>query len=271
MSAPKELNVTKLGIIAGGGALPKKLSDLCKNKSIPFCIAGIKNQTDSVKPDQEFRIGQASQIIKFFKAENVSDIVFIGAVTKPSFFTLWPDWQTFKFFVRAWIKSLGDDGLLKAARVELEKDGFSVRGIHQFLPDLLLPTGVLGASKPKNKINNDIELGLIESQKLGVEDIGQAVIVKDGKLIAREDKRGTNVMIKKYGEAGAILVKTCKPQQDRDLDLPTLGLKTVEACVKQNMAGIVGHAENTLFVDQHHAIKCADENKIFIMGAVIND
>jgi len=271
MSATQKLNVTQLGIIAGGGALPRRLVDHCANSSIPFCIAGIRNQTDMVNPDQQFRIGQASQIIKFFKQKNVSDIVFIGGVTKPSFWTLWPDWHTFKFFVKAWIKSLGDDGLLKAARVELEQEGFHVRGVHQFLPELLLSEGLLGAVQPRDNIHADIQLGLNEAQALGVKDIGQAVIVKDGKVIAREDKHGTNAMIKKYGESGAILVKTCKPQQDRDLDLPALGLKTVKACAEKNMAGIVGHAQNTLFVDAEGAIKCANENNIFLMGARINE
>lgn len=271
MSAPKELNVKKLGIIAGGGNLPQILSDRCDQNNISYCVAGIKNQTDVIKPDQEFRFGQASQIIRFFKTQNVSDIVFIGGVTKPSFWALWPDWHTFKFFLGAWIKSLGDDGLLKAARRELEQEGFTVRGIHQFLPELLLSEGVLGAVQPTDNSHADIQLGLKESQILGAQDIGQAVIVKDGKVIAREDKHGTNAMIKKYGIAGAILVKTCKPQQDRDLDLPTLGVKTVEACVEKNMAGIVGHAQQSLIVDQAEMIALADENNIFVMGAVINE
>ena len=81
--------------------------------------------------------------------EYVTDIVFIGSVNKPSFLTLCPDWPTFKFFIKAWIKSLGDDGLLKAARSELEKRGFQVRGIHEFLPDLLMSEGSLGKITPQ--------------------------------------------------------------------------------------------------------------------------
>jgi hypothetical protein len=271
MSTTEALNIQKLGILAGGGDLPRQLVEYCQRNNINYCIAGIHNHVDTVQPDCVYPIGHASKILRFFKNQNVTDIVFIGSVKRPTLWSLWPDWKTLKFFVSAWLRSLGDDGLLKALRNVLEDEGFQVHGIHKFLPGLLMPEGILGTVKPDQILQGDIQLGLKASQLLGKSDIGQAVIVKNGQIIAREDKHGTNVMIEKYGAAGAILVKTCKPQQDRDLDLPTLGLKTVETCARKKMIGIVGQAGQTLLVDRDEAVALADKNNIFLMGVSLND
>lgn len=261
--------IQKLGIIAGGGNLPKQLYTQCQNDGIETVIIGIKDDVDQVKPAAIFRIGQASKIINFFKKHQVRDIVFIGAVSKPTLFTLWPDWFTFKFFIKAWVRSWGDDGLLKGAKKILLEQGIHVRGIHQFLPNLLMPHGVIGGMSVGEQYQNDIKLGLKESQKLGRADKGQAVLVKDGNVIARETAKGTSAMIRQHGQAGAILVKTCKPQQDRDMDLPTLGSNTVQECIDKNMVGIVGQAHLTLMVDREKMVEMANKANLFIVGEQI--
>lgn len=258
--------IQKLGIIAGGGNLPKQLDTQCQNDGIETVIIGIKNDVDQVNPNAVFRIGQASKIINFFKAHQVHDIVFIGSVSKPTLFNLWPDWFALKFFIKAWICSWGDDGLLKGAKKILAHEGIYVRGIHEFLPNLLMPHGVIGSVSADEKYQNDIKLGLKESQKLGREDKGQAVLIKDGIVIGRETAKGTSAMIRQYGQADAILVKTCKPQQDRDMDLPTLGSNTVQECIDKNMAGIVGQAHLTLMVDREKMVNMADNANLFLLG-----
>lgn len=271
MSARKELKIKKLGIIAGGGDLPRQLIQACKAHNIDYVVLGVKGHVDKIESDAVLRIGQASKILLFLKAHQVSDIVFIGSVKRPTIFTLWPDLMAFKFFIKAWINSFGDDSLLKGARKILEGEGFCVRGVHKFLPALLMPEGFLGKVQPAAKHQADIKLGLKEARAWGKADKGQAVLVKDGNIIAREDKKGTSAMIKKYGQVGAILVKTCKPQQDRDLDLPTLGLQTVGLCADQKMAGIVGHAGQTLAVDRYAMIEKADDANMFLMGVTLYD
>lgn len=271
MSAPKELKISTLGIIAGGGDLPRQLAQTCKDQNIQTNIIGIKNHVDHVTPDITLRIGQAAKIISFFKNNDVSDIVFIGSVTKPTFFTLWPDWMALQFFIKAWIGSWGDDNLLKGAKKILNTQGLSVRGVHEFLPNLLMPRGVLGDVNPNEKHHNDIAVGLKESQKLGLEDKGQAVLVKNGEVIACEDAKGTSSMIRRFGEEGAILVKTCKPQQDRDLDLPTLGSNTIHECINKNMAGIVGQTNLTLLVDREKMVSMANKANLFLIGKTLDE
>lgn len=274
MSARKENrlspDIKKLAIIAGSGILPQKLQQICYDQAIETAIIGIKGSTDHVDPDFWTRIGTSAKTLAWLQEQKVTDIVMIGAVKTPTFFNLWPDWPTAKFFFKVWMKSFGDSNLLSAARNTMESYGFKLHGVHKFLPELLMPEGILGFQAPKDGYQLDVQLGLKESQALGAADIGQAVIIKNGKVIGRENSKGTSALIKRHGCEGAILVKTRKPQQDKDLDLPTIGPNTVALCAVKKMAGIVGHAGNTLLVDRQQMIQIADEHQLFVMGVTID-
>lgn len=264
-------DIKKIAIIAGAGVLPAKLQQACQSQNINTVVVGFKGYTDLVKPDYWTRIGASGSTIEYLKSQDITDIVMIGAIKRPSLFDLWPDWVTFKFFFKSWINSFGDDGLLKAARNKLEAMGFSIHGVHQFMPELLMPEGLLTQSVPKKGREVDVQIGIKAARELGANDIGQAVLVKDGKVIARESQSGTSALIKFHGEEGAILVKMCKPQQDQDLDLPTLGPQTVKLCAAKKMIGIVGQAGHTLIVDQDRVSNLADQNEIFMLGVTIDE
>jgi len=263
-------DIKKLAIIAGSGVLPQKLQAVCDAQGIETSIIGIKGSTDQVTPDLWTRIGTSAKTLAWLQQEKINDIVMIGAVNKPNLLNLWPDWPTAKFFFGVWKKSFGDSNLLSAARQTMENYGFKLHGVHKFLPELLMPEGILGSHVPKDGHQMDVQVGLKESQALGRDDIGQAVIVKDGKVIGRENAKGTSALIKRHGVEGAILVKTCKPQQDKDMDLPTIGPNTAALCAVKKMAGIVGHADNTLLADRAQIVQIADKHDLFLMGVTID-
>ncbi len=263
-------NIPKLGVIAGAGIIPVDLLYACQLQDIETVSIGIKGSTDCLTPDFWSRVGTSAKTLKIFQDQNIKDIVMIGAVKRPNFFEFWPDWVTAKFFFKAWMKSFGDDSLLSAMRAELESMGFRIHGIQKFLPELLMPEGLICGKLPTDLQGLDIQLGLKASQELGRQDIGQAVIVKNGQVIGCEDKKGTSALIRKYGREGAILVKSCKPQQDKDLDLPTIGPETVKLCAGMGMAGIIAQAGHSLLVEKKFVEKIAGTHGIFVMGVTID-
>lgn len=264
--------IKKIGVFAGGGELPQLLIEHCDAQNITPYIIGFKGHTDMERyidyPHIKTRIGAAGRIFQWIKQNNIKDVVFIGSIARPKMLTLWPDWTAFWFFVTKGMWARGDNAILILARRELEQRGVKLWGVHNFLPDLLTPEGVLTQTQ-SHDYQPDIDLGIVEAQKLGAADIGQAVIVKNGHVIGREDQSGTNALIHKHGEAGAILVKTCKPQQDKDLDLPTVGAGTVHACAAKNMAGIAAQAGNSLMVNRAEVIKTANEKGLFVVGFTV--
>lgn len=271
MSAGKEISIEKLGIIAGSGTLPRDLYQRCLELGIECHVIGFKAHTNYITPDFWGNIGKASKIRNYLKENEIHDVVFIGAIKRPNLWSLRPDWFAIKFFLKAWLESFGDSNVLSSARKELESLGIHLHGIHKFLPALLLPQGIISHTKPNKAMQGDILIGVKEAREWGAQDKGQAVIVKDGEIIAREGKAGTSKMIELYGEKGAILVKMCKPQQDHDMDLPTIGPRTVELCAMKEMAGIVGQATHTLVAEQEEVIKLANANNIFLLGQEVTD
>ena len=265
-SVKQEHHLAKLGIIAGSGTLPRDLVQRVQGQNIECHVIGFKPHTNYVTPDIWGEVGRASKILSYLKAHEVKNLVFIGSVGTPNIRSLRLDWVTLKFFIVTWWRSFGDSNVLSSARNALEVIDFNLIGVHHFLPELLMAEGLLGRVEVASTHHADIELGINEALSLGQRDRGQAVIVKEGKIIARENKKGTNHMIKHHGQAGAILVKLCKPQQDHDLDLPTIGPKTLHHCAEKNMAGVVGHAGKMLIAEQGAVRQLADDNGLFVWG-----
>ena len=92
---------------------------------------------------------------------------------------------------------------------------------------------------------------------LGPFDIGQAVVVIDGHVVAVEDIEGTDGLLARVArlrEEGRIraktgrgvLVKAPKSGQDLRFDLPTVGPRTIEGVAKAGLAGIAIIAGNTI-------------------------
>ncbi len=269
----------KLGIIAGGGPLPQRLLDHCRATGREAFVVALEGHVEPALMAREnvvaIRPGAAGHILSVLKSAGAKELVIVGAVKRPSMLTVLPDWGGVKFLCRVgWRAFRGDDQLLKAIAEEIERVGFMVRGIHEILPELLAPAGAIGRVEPAPDRSADIELGIQAAKNLGLQDLGQAVVVADGKVIAEEGKRGTNTLLSdaSYDSLSKpILVKMCKPQQDRRLDMPTVGANTIELAAEAGFAGIVVEAGKTLMVDTDAAVKQADAAGLFILGIETGD
>lgn len=266
----------KLGIIAGGGSIPKMLIEHCAAQGRDFFVLAIEGNADKALitdniPHQWIRIGQAGTGFKRFAEEKVQDVIMIGTIKRPGFFDLVPDLRTTAFFAKVGAKALGDDGILRALVNEIEAEGMTVRGIHEVMSDLLVKPGILGRHKPDKQALVDIRRGIDVALALGKLDVGQSVVVQQGLVLGVEGIEGTDELIRRCGEYrrkgdGGVLVKLRKPQQDMRIDLPTIGPRSVRRAQESGLRGIVVHAGNGLIVDEAETIRLADKAGLFIMG-----
>lgn len=266
----------KLGIIAGGGTLPKEVILACQRQKRPFFVLALKGfcEPDLLPekvPVKWVRLGGAGVIEKTLRAQKVQEIMLIGSVRRPSVLELWPDWTAFKFMMRVLMQAHGDDGLLCALIREIERRGFEVIGAHEVLPSLLLGKGGQGALSPSQSDMRDMKRGFEVAKLLGQADVGQSVIVQQGLVLAVEGIEGTDALIKRSKTlrrrgGGGVLVKVAKPQQDHRVDLPTIGPKTVQEVHDAGLKGIAAEAGACLFVKPAETIRLADRLGIFIMG-----
>lgn len=269
-------SMRKLGIVAGGGALPASLIKACQKDGRPFFVLALKGHADEAVlpkdvPLKWMRMGAIGFGFAEMKRQGVQDIVLIGNVRRPSVMELRPDFRGLKFFAKAGVKALGDDGLLRAVIDEIEADGFKIVGADTLVPSLLAGTGVFGKIAPDKEAWEDIQKGIQTVQILGAADVGQAVIVQEGIVLSVEAIEGTAALIKRSGAlkragGGGVLVKMAKPKQERRVDLPTIGPQSVKDVHEAGFKGIAIESGAVLMVDAEQCVKLADKLGIFIVG-----
>ena len=86
----------KLGLLAGGGALPRRIRDACGQSARALHVIVLEGQgdpADFINLDHTVtRLGAAGGIIKTLKTAGCTELVFAGTVRRPSLKDLRPDW-----------------------------------------------------------------------------------------------------------------------------------------------------------------------------------
>jgi hypothetical protein len=266
----------KLAIVAGTGDLPKRLLEACRASGRPVFVLALESHTDRALvtdvPHAWVRLGAAADAFSALRAAEVSEVVFVGPVKRPSLASLMPDMRGARFLARVGLRSFGDDGLLSAIVKEFEAEGFRVVGVDDVLAELVAPTGAVGRLTPDEDARADIARGLAVVHALGALDIGQAVVVEAGVVLGVEAIEGTDALIeragklKREGARRGVLVKAKKPGQERRVDLPTIGADTVERVAAAGFAGIAIEAGSALVVDRDEVAQRADAAGVFVIG-----
>lgn len=268
----------KLAILAGGGTLPARIANAVRGQGREVFIVAFDGHTDPETvagvPHVWSRFGAAGTILRRLHEEGVGEVVLAGPVKRPSFTELMPDWRTARFLARVGTRALGDDGLLRAVVREVEEDGFRVVGLHDLLKELLTVAGPVGRLAPDADAERDIARAVEVARALGALDVGQGAVVQQGIVLAVEAIEGTDAMLARCAAlarpgTGGVLVKVKKPKQDRRIDLPTMGVTTVEKAAAAGLRGIAIEAGGSLLVDRTAVAEAADRLGLFVVGIEI--
>jgi DUF1009 family protein len=266
-----------LGILAGGGELPARLIEACRNQGRDYFILGFDGSVDAAtldgQPHARVRLGAIGEALVHLREAGVQELVMAGRMKRPSLATLRPDGTGAKLLARLG-KSFfsGDNSLLTAVIGYLEEEGFKVIGADEVLQNLLAPQGLIGRISPSKEAQKDIETGVRIGHAVGELDIGQSVIIQQGYVLGVEAAEGTDELIARCGKLkrnvlhGGVLVKVKKPSQERRVDLPTIGVETVRNVAAAGFAGIAIEAGGALILDRQGVALKADALGVFVLG-----
>jgi hypothetical protein len=265
---------TTIGIIAGNGELPLLISREAKKSGKRVAICAIKGEADPVLEEiaEAFewgRLGELGKVVKFFRAENVKDVVMAGKIRKTNLFKgeVRPDFDMLQVLAKTLNHS--DDSLLGGIANFLEsKDIRLVDTTTLLTKDSLPDTGVLTKRKPSKQEALDIEYGWMLAKEMGRLDVGQTVVVKKQAVLAIEAIEGTDEAIRRGGVLGngdVVVIKTAKPNQDMRFDVPTVGLGTLEAMIESQAVVLAIEAGKTIVLNKEELVKKADQNRITIV------
>ncbi len=266
----------KIGIIAGEGVLP---IEICKSlmeshAEIAICSFRESNEFFEISriPHLAASFGKVQQIIDFFKKHEIQKIILAGSLKRPDFSSLKIDFTGTKLLAEIMkAKLIGDDNLLKIVIQFLEKQNFKIVASQEICPELLMPSGVLTIKKPTEKNLADIKIATDFLKATSSFDVGQAVIISSGVIIAVEAAEGTDEMIKRskifcHKQKSAILVKTLKINQELRVDLPSIGLQTAVHAKDIGLEGVAISSFGAFLLEKENLIKFANENGLFIVG-----
>lgn len=271
----------KLGLIAGGGELPVLLAEHCAASQRPYFVARITPLADpalSVHPGADHGIGHMGARMEALRAAGCDTLVMIGHVPRMDVMRLDLDAGALAM-APALMKAApeGDDALLRAVLAEHEKAGFRVVGAEEAMPELLAPAGVWGAHAPSARDAKDMAHAARVAAAIGALDIGQGAVVCAGIVLAVEAQEGTDAMLARVaqlrpdlrgapGMRRGVLVKRPKPIQERRIDLPVIGVATIEGAARAGLAGVAVEASAALAPRRDAVIAAADVAGVFVYG-----
>jgi DUF1009 family protein len=129
----------------------------------------------------------------------------------------------------------------------------------------------LGAHPLHADSRADVSKGLAVAHALAPHDVGHAVVVQLGVVLAVEAAEGTDRMLSRINELKKpghppVLVKLAKTIQDVRLDLPAIGTQTIAIAAEAGIQAIVVSAGKTLLLERDALVAAADAAGIALLG-----
>ena len=272
--------MSRLAILAGGGDLPVAIAESARAAGRDaFVLAMTGAEADfSGFPREDIGIGELGKCFALLKKHGCDTITMAGKIVRP-------DWKSIKLDARGMLALpkvisaalKGDDAIMRTMIAMFEKEGVRVIGTQEAAPELIATPGVYGRHKPDAQATDDIATALRIVRVLGEFDIGQAAVVCEGLTLAVEAAEGTDRMLERLTDLRTalrgtpehrrgVMVKAPKPNQERRVDLPVIGVRTVELCAHAGLIGIAVEAGAALVVRKQKIVETADRLGLFVMG-----
>ena len=268
-------NFDGVGIIAGQGLLPKIVHDECLKKGIRSKLIGLKGEINEIffqdiKYDL-FKPYDISHIFNYLKKNNLTKIVIAGKVNRGNLSKLIFDKIGVKIFAEIVKIGFNDNNIYSAIIKVIEENGFEIISPNEIIEDILAQKGNITNTLIDEEVDADIKKGVAILKGIIGYDIGQALIIDNSLVLGVEAAEGTNELISrctkyKNKNNSGVLIKLCKPHQDKRVDLPCIGPDTIKNIAKNAYKGIVVEAKKSIILASKDTIRLANENKIFIYG-----
>ena len=269
-----------LGILAGGGELPVAIAESVRESGRDLFVLALTGADDALTafPREDVGIGELGKSLALLKKHNCDELTLAGKVSRPEWNAIKLDARGMMALPKVVAAALkGDDALMRTMIGIFEKEGLRIIGTAEAAPNLIAVAGVYGRHKPDAQALADIAQAREIVRRLGELDIGQAAAVAEGLPLAVEAAEGTDAMLERLTNLSknlrgtpekrrGVLVKAPKPIQERRVDLPVIGTRTMELAAAGGLAGVAVEAGGALLMRKSKLVETADRLGLFVMA-----
>jgi DUF1009 family protein len=270
-----------LGIIAGGGDLPRVVAESARDSGRPVFVLALGDFAGNwiTRFNHEvIAYGEFKKALNALRGADCGDVIMLGKVERPNFSAVKVDSKALLALPKVTAAALkGDDALLRFFVDFFESEGFHPISVIEAAPALVAGVGLIGRFSPSAEDDADIAAALKVVRALGAVDVGQGAVVCAGLTLAVEAAEGTDAMLTRIpdlretirgtpAKRRGVLVKALKPTQDKKTDLPVIGVTTVENAAAAGLSGIAIEAGAALVMDRKAVAETANRHGLFVMG-----
>ncbi len=268
-----------IAVIAGLGRLPEIIAEVCAARDQPVHVVNFRDD-DAGFPENvavfRARLERPGEVFAWLRKAGCKDVVFAGNFSRSRLNPAEFD-ETLQLHAARLMAALagGDDGVLRAIRSIYETEGFRILGPHEAVTELLPNPSFCTSARPSEQDIEDGRRARAILDALGPVDVGQAVVVAGGLCVGIETIQGTDGLLHAAGQyirdhiedgggSRGVLYKAAKPFQDRNMDMPTIGPRTVKGAQEAGLRGIVIAEGDVLMLDAAECVEIAEEFGMFI-------
>lgn len=263
-----------IGLVAGNGQFPIEFAENARARGLTVVTVAIKGEADKriealSQSTTWVTVGQLGKLIRSLKRAGCRQVAFAGGVTRVNFvdgFRI--DWVGLRMLSK--LRSFNDDSIMRGIIATVENGGIQVIGASTLLEKSVPKAGTLTKrGLTRDEIEN-AKIGWEAARTTGTLDIGQSIVMRNKTIIAVEAVEGTDATIKRAAAVrgeGGVLVKLAKPIQDLRIDLPAIGVRTIELMHENRITALVVEAGKAIMLDPQGILYAAHRLDIAIVAA----
>lgn len=278
---PYNASVAPLGLIAGEGIFPILVARGARAAGRKIVCAGFAGHAwpDLQRECDAFKwvsIARMNQWVRHLRSGGCSEAIMVGRVAKTGIYDRWryfryiPDRRSLGVIWRVVRRDKRPQAILGAVMDELSSAGITLIDSTQYCTEHLATAGVMTRRQPTPQQWEDIRFGYEICRNISRMDIGQSIAVIDKDVIAVEAVEGTNAMIERAGSlckvGGWSMIKVSNTHQDMRVDVPTIGMVTIEKLAAARAGCIVLEPGKTIILEKPKVLELADRYKIAVVG-----
>jgi DUF1009 family protein len=264
---------SQIGIIAGRGDFPLFLINEARKAGYECIVVSLGRANDKdlqrdAKELRRFRLDGIFDMMSFFKDKAVKQAMFAGKIDHNIIYNS----EEFEEGFQKLIEQSPDQSptsLIQTAIRFFEEGGIEIVDPTPFLDSFFCRAGLLTKSELSQATGEDVAFGWEIAKGIAEMDIGQTVIVKNKAVVAVEGMEGTDEAILRAGELagkGTVVVKVCRLHQDPRIDLPAVGLDTIQSLVQSGAETLCFEAKKMPFFRKEEALSLAEKHQISIVA-----